>query len=140
MSARLTHERLVAQADLMMRKKTRRWVGLLCAIVLVSSQQAVAAHDCPLAARAPVAMEMPADCTGEMDDARSPLCQAHCAQPAQSNQASSLDLPPLVLTGLWVLPTETGIEPALPARARGPAVEQSGAPPPLYLRLQVFRN
>lgn len=130
----------------MLRKSTRRLIALLCTVMLVWSQLAVAAYACPLdlsfAAPAATAMAgMPADCAGDMDrDAKpSPLCKAHCDPSAQADHRASLDIPPLVLMSAapaFLL----GL--AAPSVARAHPVRPAwlaDASPPLRIQYQVFR-
>ena len=127
----------------MIRKKTRRLIALLCAAMLVWSQLALAAYACPLVApaAAPAAdMDMPADCAAEMNAKPSPLCKAHCAQSAQSNQTPSVDIPPLALASMVSAPALDVFE-QRPARAlHVHAVWLADASPPLRIQYQVFRN
>lgn len=127
----------------MMRKKTHRWIALLCAAMLVWSQLALAAYACPqlVPLAAPAAEEeMPADCAAEMNTNPSPLCKAHCAQSAQSSQTPSIDIPPFALTSLWFISPFAAFE-ASPVRAiHDRPVWLVDASPPLRIQFQVFRN
>lgn len=130
----------------MFRKKTRRLVSLLTAMILVWSQFMVVAYACPQlipSEPAPTAMEsaMPPDCAqmGQKDNQPSPLCKAHCEQSPQSNQTPSLDLlssalaaipgtPRFDLAGLQLGPTIRNDSPCL-----------TDGSPPLRIQYQVFR-
>lgn len=136
-------EALSPKLHFMTRKKTRRWIALLCAAMLVWSQFAVAAYACPqlVSLIAPAAAaEMPADCAAGMNAKPSPLCKAHCAQSAQSSQTPSIDIPPLALASLWLISPFATFEPS-PARAiHDRPMWLAAASPPLRIQFQVFRN
>lgn len=128
----------------MFPRKLRRVFAFLCAVILVSSQIAVAAYACPLNASMDVSAaveeaNMPPDCAQEMGAKPSPLCKAHCDQSSQSNQVPVLDLLPAVLLSLWIAPS---LDPFDQASSRPIPDEPrwlADSSPPLRIQYQVFR-
>jgi hypothetical protein len=128
---------------LMFRKKIRRLLAFFCAVVLMSTQFAVAAYACPQltpsAEQAAEEANMPPDCAREMESKLSPLCKAHCDQSAQSNQVPTIDNLPLALVELWVVShLDTFHMLTVPTLRDGPVWLTDGSPP-LRIQYQVFR-
>jgi hypothetical protein len=125
----------------MFPRKLRRVLAFLCAVILMSSQIAVAAYACPLSASMDVAAaveqaNMPPDCAQEMGAKPSPLCKAHCDQSSQTNQVPVIDLLPVVLLSLWVAPR---FDPT-PSRLVPDELRWlADGSPPLRIQHQVFR-
>jgi len=128
----------------MFSKKIRRSIAFLCAMILMSSQFAVAAYACPqmLSSPAPSAAEeanMPPDCADEMASKPSPLCKAHCDQSAQSDQVPAMHLLPFAWVGLWgVSHLDPVDQPSSRVLHNGP-MWLTDASPPLRIQYQVFR-
>lgn len=128
----------------MFRKKIRHAFAFLCAVILTSSQLAVAAYACPqmlptnthASARE---ANMPPDCAREMGVNPSPLCKAHCTQASQASQVPAMDILPVVWLTLWIVP-RLDTPPLAPSHAGrdGPAWLTEGSPP-LRIQYQVFR-
>lgn len=130
----------------MFRKKTRRLVSLLTAMILVWSQFMVVAYACPQlipSEPASTAMEsaMPPDCAqmGQKDNQPSPLCKAHCEQSPQSNQTPSLDLPPAALAAIPGTPRFDLAGLQLGPTIRNDSLCLTDGSPPLRIQYQVFR-
>ena len=128
----------------MLRKKLRRPVVFLCAVILMATQFAVAAYACPqmLSTAVLSAAEeanMPPDCAREMESKAPPLCKAHCDQPAQSDQVQTIHLPPFAWLGFWGVPHLDPVDqPSSRVLHNGP-VWLTDASPPLRIQYQVFR-
>lgn len=131
---------------------TRRWLrtvarGLMG--VLLFAQMAIAAYACPaLSSTAAAPMQMPAtsatpmpDCesmAGAMDPSAANLCAEHCKYGQQSDQASTLTVPAVLLNVLYTTPLVT--EPALTLRAAAasPGALVAACPPHTILHC-VYR-
>lgn len=131
---------------------TRSWLrtvarGLVG--VLLFAQMAIAAYACPAVSstmavemRTPttVAAPMP-DCAamaGAMDPTSANLCAEHCKYGQQSDQASTLTVPAVLLNVLYTTPLVT--EPGLPPRAAAasPSALVAACPPHTILHC-VYR-
>lgn len=131
---------------------TRRWLhsvarGLVG--VLLFAQIAIAAYACPALSPAMAAeTQMPAsvaapmpDCDGmgaTMDPSAANLCAEHCKVGQQSDQASTLTVPAVLLSVLYTTALVT--EPALPPRAAAasPSALVAASPPHTILHC-VYR-
>ena len=129
----------------MFRKKIRRSIAFLCAVILISSQFAVAAYACPqqmtpfAAPNAAEETDMSSDCAREMGSKPSPLCKAHCDQSAQSDQVPAMHLLPFTWVGLWVVSHLDSVDqPSSRLLHNGP-MWLTDASPPLRIQYQVFR-
>ena len=131
---------------------TRSWLrtvarGLVG--VMLFAQMAIAAYACPALSSAGAAeMQMPAsfavpmpDCdamTGAMDPSAANLCAEHCKSGQQSDQASTLSVPAVLLSVLYATALVT--EPALPPRAAAASISALvAASPPHTILHCVFR-
>ena len=122
----------------MLRKKLRRPIAFLCAVILMATQFAVAAYACP-AQRAAKAANVPQDCVPNMEHKGSPLCKAHCNPSAQSNQVPAVDLLPFAALGFWVVPHLDTVDRFISRDIRGRPMWLTDASPPLRIQYQVFR-
>lgn len=130
----------------------RRWLrtvarGLVG--VLLFAQMAIAAYACPALSSAVAAeTQMPAsfavpmpDCdamAGAMDPSAANLCAEHCKFGQQSDQASTLTVPAVLLSVLYTTALVT--EPALPPRAAAASLNALvAASPPHTILHCVFR-
>src|SRR5574340_1130385 len=128
----------------MFPRNLRRVLAFLCAVILMSSQMAVAAYACPLNASVDVSAaveeaNMPPDCAQEMSAKPSPLCKAHCDQSSQSNQVPALDLLPAVLLSLWIAPSPDPFDPTSSRLTPDESRWLADGSPPLRIQYQVFR-
>ncbi|MGV8933855.1 MAG: hypothetical protein ACOH1I_04495 [Gallionellaceae bacterium] len=132
----------------MFSRKLRRIVILLSAVMLMSSQYAVASYACPKM----VPMDMPAmditgkdfsgmsaECMHEMESASAPLCKAHCEQTPQSSEVPSISFAPFTVQTQWSLVYQDALEPASSRAYGNSPVWQTDASPPLRIQFQVFR-
>ena len=131
---------------------TRSWLRAVArglAGALFFAQMAIAAYACPAVPVVGVAeMRMSAipaaampDCeamTGAMDPFAANLCAEHCKYGQQSDQASTLTVPAVLLSLLYTTPLVT--EPALPPRAAAASLSALvAACPPHTLLHCVYR-
>ena len=129
----------------MLRKKLRRPVAFLCAVILMTTQFAVAAYACPqevapfVALSAAEEANMPPDCVREMEGKASPLCKAHCDQSAQSSQVPAIDLLPFAGFALWTLSPIDAVDRPSSRVLRDSLEWLADASPPLRIQYQVFR-
>lgn len=142
--AMFTRAQFAASLIAMFPRSLRRVLAFLCAMILMSSQMAVAAYACPLSAsmEASAAVEetnMPPDCAQEMSAKPSPLCKAHCDQSSQSNQVPALDLLPVVLLSLWIAPSFDPFDPTSSRPIPDEPRWLADGSPPLRIQYQVFR-
>ena len=129
----------------MFRKKIRRTLAFLCAVILISGQFAVAAYACPqemapfAALSAAEEANMSPDCAREMKSKPSPLCKAHCDQSAQSSQVPAIDLLPFAGFELWALSHLDTVDQPSSLVLRDSPEWLVDASPPLRIQYQVFR-
>ena len=131
---------------------TRSWLRTVaCGLVgaLLFAQMAIAAYACPAAPIAGVAeMRMSAipaaampDCesmAGTVDPAAANLCAEHCKYGQQSDQASTLTVPAVLLSLLYT--TALATEPALPLQTAAASLSALvAACPPHTILHCVFR-
>lgn len=131
---------------------TRLWLRTLArglVGVLLFAQMAIAAYACPAlssasAAELPMAATPAApmpDCdamAGAMDPSSANLCAEHCKVGQQSDQASTLTVPAVMLNLLYT--TALATEPALPPRAAAASVSALvAASPPHTILHCVYR-
>lgn len=131
----------------MLRKKTRHFIALFTAVMLVWGQLMVAAYACPQLVAPesqPAMMEsgmMMAGCTQmeQKDESSSALCKAHCEQSPQVTSVSSLDMPPLTLVAILEVPHfySAGIQSGQSLYSNLPLAVNGS--PPLRIQFQVFR-
>jgi hypothetical protein len=129
----------------MFRKKIRRSIAFLCAVILVSGQFAVAAYACPqqmaplAALNAAEEANMSPDCAREMASKPTPLCKAHCDQSVQTNQVPTIDLLPFAWLGFWIVSHLDAGDRSSPRGLRDSPMWLADASPPLRIQYQVFR-
>ncbi|HEX7972275.1 MAG TPA: hypothetical protein VF501_08690 [Thiobacillus sp.] len=123
----------------MLRKKLRRPIAFLCAVILMATQFAVAAYACPAQRAAEAANVPPPDCVRNMEHKGSPLCKAHCNPSAQSNQVPAVDLLPFAGLGFWIVPPLDTIDRFSSRDIRGSPMWLADASPPLRIRYKVLR-
>ena len=124
----------------MFSRKIRRFVILLCAVMLMSSQYAVASYVCPnmsLTEMSAMNMDM-ADCTHEMVATTTPLCKAHCEQSPQSSEVPSITFAPFMVQTEWSLVYLDAFKLASSLTYNSPVWQTDGSPP-LRIQFQVFR-
>lgn len=129
----------------MFRKKIRRSIAFLCAVILISGQLAVAAYACPqqmaplVAPNAAEDTNMSPDCAREMESKPTPLCKAHCDQSAQSNQVPAIDLLPFAGLGFWIVSHLDAGDRSSSRSLHDSPMWLVDASPPLRIQYQVFR-
>ena len=131
---------------------TRSWLRTIArglVGVLLFAQMAIAAYACPAVSVAGAAemrvSAMPAaampDCgvmTGAMDPSAANLCAEHCKFGQQSDQASTLTVPAVLLSVLYATALVT--EPALPPRVAAASLSALvAASPPHTILHCVYR-
>ncbi len=129
----------------MLRMNTRRLIALFAAVTLVWGQLAVAAYACTQPAVAEsssmvISSAMQADdCHRSMDEQSTPLCKAHCVQPAQSHQIAAPDIPSVQLVAIFDLPRLSPDNTRSGAFSRNDLPRSPDSSPPLRIQYQVFR-
>jgi hypothetical protein len=132
----------------MFSRKLRRIIILLSAVMLMSSQYAVAAYVCPK--MSPMGMSgidvsgqdfsgMSADCMHEMESASAPICKAHCDQTPQSSEVPSVSIAPFMVQTQWPLVFVDALASTSLHIGNNNPVWQADASPPLRIQFQVFR-
>lgn len=125
----------------MFSRKIRRIDVLLCVVMLISSQYAVASYVCPkmsLTDMSAMDVDM-ADCMHEMEAINSPLCKAHCDQTPQSNEVPSVTFAPFMVQAHWTIAYLDTVELSSSRILNNSSAWQSNGSPPLRIQFQVFR-